>query len=149
MNITHILVATDLSPEAMSCIPAVAQLARSVDARITLLHVLETFEAVPHGSPLAPPLGPPENARAMEAARARLEQRRASFGSDIRIDLELVAGGDPAKAIAGYADAHDVDLVAMTTHGRTGFKRLALGSVAEAVIRQSRVPVLVLPLPRD
>lgn len=149
MNINHILVATDLSPEAMSRIPSVADLARSVNARITLLHVVETFEAIPRGSPLAPPLGPPENLKAMEAARAQLEERRTSFGSGIDIDLELVAGGDPAEEITAFADANAVDLIAVTTHGRTGFRRLALGSVAEAVIRHSRVPVLVLPLAKD
>ena len=149
MNITHILVATDLSSEAMSCIPSVADLARSVGARTTLLHVLESFEAVPHGSPLAPPLGPAANAKAMESARAKLEERRTSFGSDIDVSIDLVAGGDPAAEIATYAAAHDVDLIAVTTHGRTGVRRLALGSVAEGVIRRTHVPVLVLPLPKE
>ena len=149
MNISHILVGTDLSREAMSCIPSVANLARSVNARITLLHVVESFEAIPHGSPLAPPLTQPENLEDMEAARAQLEERRTSFGSGIDIDVELVAAADPAEAITAWADANAVDLIAVTTHGRTGFRRLALGSVSEAVIRQSRVPVLVLPLPKE
>ena len=149
MNIAHILVATDLSREAMSCVPSVADLARSVNARVTLLHVVESFEAVPHGSPLAPPLGPTENAKAMESARAKLEERRSSYGTDINIDVELVVGGDAAKEITRYAEANGMDLIAVTTHGRTGFRRLALGSVAEAVIRQSTVPVLVLPLPKE
>ena len=148
MNLAHILVATDLSREAMSCIPHVAELARLVHARVTLLHVMESFETIPHGSPLAPPLGPPENAAAVEAARAQLEERRTAFGSDVPIAVELLAGGDPAKEITAYASANAVDLIAMTTHGRTGFRRLALGSVAEAVMRHARVPVLVLPLPR-
>lgn len=149
MKFTHILVGTDLSPEATSRIPAVADLARSLNARITLLHVLETHEAVPHGSPLAPPLGPSANSEARESARARLEERRAAFGSDIEVDLELVTGGDAAEAITAYADANDVDLIAVTTHGRTGLRRVALGSVAESVIRHSRIPVLVLPLPKE
>jgi nucleotide-binding universal stress UspA family protein len=149
MKLSHILVATDLSKEAMSCIPAVADLARSVGARITLLHVVESYAAIPHGAPLAPRLEQPVNPKAMEEARRHLEERRAHYGSDIQIDLELVPGGDPAKAIATYADTHGVDLVAVTTHGRTGLRRVAIGSVAEAVIRQSRVPVLVLPLPKD
>lgn len=149
MNISHILVATDLSREAMSCVPSIADLARSVKARITLLHVVESFEAIPHGAPFAPRLGPAENTKAMESAREKLEERRTSYGSDIDIDLELVTGGDAAQEITAYADANNVDLIAVTTHGRTGVRRLALGSVAEAVIRHSRVPVLVMPLPKD
>lgn len=149
MNIRHILVATDLSQEAMSCIPDVAGLARTLGARITLLHVMEAFDAIPHGSPLAPPLRLPEDMRSAEEIRAELEERRASYGSDLDIDVAVLTGGDVAKEIANYAEANDMDLIAMTTHGRTGFRRLALGSVAEATIRHSRVPVLVLPLPKD
>lgn len=149
MTINHILVATDLSPEAMSCIPAVADMARSVSARITLLHVVEAREAIPHGSPLAPPLREASDPKEVEDARARLEERRSAFGPGIDIQLELVSGADAAEEITKYASSHDVDLIAVTTHGRTGFRRIALGSVAEAVIRHSRVPVLVLPLPKD
>jgi nucleotide-binding universal stress UspA family protein len=149
MRISHILVATDLSKEAMSCVPMVAELARSVKARITLLHVVESFEAIPHGAPFAPRMGPTADAEALESARAKLEERRASFGPDVSIDVQLVAGGDPAEKIAAYAGANGVDLIAVTTHGRTGFRRLAMGSVTDAVIRHSRVPVLVLPLPKE
>lgn len=149
MNITHILVATDLSKDAENCIPSVADLARLVNARITLLHVAESLAAIPHGSPLAEPLQPVEHGSIMERARAQLEQRRASFGSDIVIDLKLVPGGDPAEQVVAYANANDVDLIAVTTHGRTGIKRLLLGSVAEGIIRHAAVPVLVLPLHKD
>ena len=148
MNISHILVATDLSDEALGCIPDVAELARSVGARITLLHVLEAYAAIPQGTPLAPPLGPIITDADMAATRARLEERRGAFGNDVRTDVAVVSG-DPGEAIAIWAAEHEVDLIAMTTHGRTGFRRLALGSVAESVLRRSRVPVLVLPLRRD
>ena len=149
MQIKHVLVATDLSHEAESRLPAVADLARMSGARVTLLHVVDTFEAIPHGSPLAPPLRQPETPKAVEEARARLEERRGTFGAGVDIDPQVVVAGNPAEAITDYADANDVDLIAVTTHGRTGFRRLALGSVAEAVIRHARVPVLVLPLPKD
>lgn len=149
MNIAHILVATDLSAEAMSCIPSVAGLARSLGARITLLHVVESYEAIPHGSPLAPPLRTPGDQKAIDAAREQLEERRSAFGADLQVALELIDGGDPAEEVVAYADANQIDLIAMTTHGRTGLRRVALGSVAEAVIRRTRVPVLVLPLPKD
>lgn len=147
MKIGHILVSTDLSEESMSCIAPVAELARSLGARITLLHVSEMLEAIPHGAPFAPPLrgiDAPET----EAIRERLEQRRIAFGSGIDIRVELVVGGNIAEEICDYADAKDVDLVAVATHGRTGFRHLVMGSVTEGVIRRSRVPVLVLPRPK-
>lgn len=148
MNIKHILVATDLSREATSCIPTVAELARGTGARITLLHVAESVDAIPHGAPLAPPLRQAQDPKAMEATRQQLEARGKSFGSDIVVDSKVVTGGNPAEEVTSYAHANEVDLIAVTTHGRTGVRRVVLGSVAEAVIRLSRVPVLVLPLPR-
>lgn len=149
MNVSNILVATDLSQEAMSCIPDVVALARANDARITLLHVVDSHEAMPHGSPLAPPVTAPTKESAVESARAQLEERRKAYGSDVPIEVALVVGGDPAERITEYAASNGTDMIAMTTHGRTGVRRIALGSVAEAVIRQARVPVLVLPLARN
>lgn len=149
MKIAHILVATDLSQESMSCISPVAELARSVGARITLLHVLDTLEPIPHGAPFAPPLQEVGTSGTMESARTRLEERRKAFGSGIDLRVDLVSGADTAEQITQYAVAHDVDLITVATHGRTGFRHLVLGSVAEAVIRHSRVPVLVFPRPRS
>ncbi|EMA48581.1 UspA domain-containing protein [Halococcus salifodinae DSM 8989] len=53
-----------------------------------------------------------------------------------------VEHGVPYKVILSYADEHDVDLISMGTHGRTGLDRYLLGSVAERVVRTSDVPVL-------
>jgi nucleotide-binding universal stress UspA family protein len=54
------------------------------------------------------------------------------------------AFGDPAEEIVAFARDHDVDLVAMATHGRTGLSRALLGSVAERALRRLRVPVLMV-----
>lgn len=54
------------------------------------------------------------------------------------------AFGDPAEEIVAFAGDHDVDLVAMATHGRTGLSRALLGSVAERALRRLRVPVLMV-----
>ncbi len=59
----------------------------------------------------------------------------------------IVRRGKPAEEILGVASEVGIDLIAMTTHGRTGFDRLVLGSVAEKVIRASEVPVLALRAP--
>ena len=58
--------------------------------------------------------------------------------------LHEVQSGPPADRIVGYANEHDIDLIVMGTHGRTGLGRLLMGSVAEAVVRQAECPVLAL-----
>ena len=52
--------------------------------------------------------------------------------------------GEPAEEIVQYASVADVDLIAMATHGRSGLSKLIMGSVAEKVLRESHVPVLLL-----
>lgn len=56
----------------------------------------------------------------------------------------VVEFGEPAEEIINFVHHHDVDLVAMATHGRSGLSHLVLGSVAEQVLRNVRVPVLLV-----
>ncbi|HET9947809.1 MAG TPA: universal stress protein [Longimicrobiales bacterium] len=148
MNLQHILVATDLSPEGKRCWKPVVDLARLTGARITLLHVVEAFAAIPHGAPTAPPIEPPTG-REVAEARERIEAERAELGEGVEARTDVVAGGgDTAELITEYAREHDADLIAVGTHGRTGFRHLMLGSVAEGVVRRSSVPVLVFPQPK-
>jgi nucleotide-binding universal stress UspA family protein len=72
----------------------------------------------------------------LERIRARLARRRIAARTVVR-------AGDPAAIIVDRARAEGVDLIALTTHGRTGLRRLLMGSVAEAVLRKSSVPVVL------
>lgn len=56
----------------------------------------------------------------------------------------LVRSGDPAEEILGCAKAEGASLIAMSTHGRSGLRRTLFGSVAEAVVRRSPLPVLIV-----
>lgn len=60
---------------------------------------------------------------------------------------DVVIGGPPDEAILEYADEHDVDIIVMGTHGRTGLARWLGGSVAEDVVRHAEIPVLSVRLP--
>jgi nucleotide-binding universal stress UspA family protein len=51
--------------------------------------------------------------------------------------------GDPGETIVGYADENDVDLIALSTHGRSGLGRLVFGSVADFVMKKSGLPILL------
>jgi nucleotide-binding universal stress UspA family protein len=72
---------------------------------------------------------------------------RIAAGKGVEATRAVVAAGTRriATAIAEEAQARGADLLVIGTHGRRGFERLVLGSVAEGVIRQSTVPVLLLP----
>lgn len=76
-------------------------------------------------------------ADATGAVAARARER----GLDV---VESIEVGTPHDEIARYADEHDVDLIVLGSHGRTGVKRRLLGSVAERVVRTTTAPVLVV-----
>ena len=74
-----------------------------------------------------------------------LEQLAAHLrDGGLKVETAIVAGA-VADKILEYAKDHDVDLVALSTHGYGGIKRRLLGSVTDRVIRSSETPVLVLP----
>jgi nucleotide-binding universal stress UspA family protein len=79
--------------------------------------------------------------RYLDAVRQRLGRR----GMRARV---LVRSGDPAEEIVACARAERVGLIAMSTHGRSGLRRALFGSVAEGVIRQAPVPILLVRGPR-
>ena len=69
-----------------------------------------------------------------------------SKGAIVRTKVET---GNAAKGINKVADETNVDLIAMSTHGRSGFSRLALGSVTDKVLRGGDIPVLVVRAPKE
>ena len=86
-----------------------------------------------------------ESVAACEAYLGGIAQRLGAEGvGDVRTS---VWEGDPVGAILKAARFRKVDLIVMTTHGRGGLGRLAFGSVAEAVLRRTRTPVLIIPRP--
>ncbi len=145
MNVQHILLTTDLSEEAQRAYQPVVELAKESGARITLYCVVVDLRVAPHGAPLAPPLSDPEIGGELEAAKEGLVVHRELLDPDLDVELVAELGADVPKSIAHYAAKHEVDLIALSTHGRTGFKRLILGSVAEAVLHRAHVPVLCFP----
>ena len=102
----------------------------------------------PHGAPLAPAITPPDTSSHVEQARAVLEEQRTLLGEGVDVEVEVLAETSVPKTVAHYAAAHDVDLIALSTHGHTGFRHLVLGSVAESILRHSEVPVLTFPQPK-
>lgn len=145
MQIRHILLTTDLSPESLGPCKDVADLARLSGARITLLHVVYELDLIELGVPVAPPLVPPDVGHEVAQAERVLEEQKHALGPGLEVATAVVRGDKVPDSVADYAREHGVDLIAVSTHGRSGFKRLALGSVTEELLRKSPVPVLVFP----
>lgn len=88
-------------------------------------------------------------------ARQKAEDAAKDYLSRMAKDLEkdgarietVVVSGHPEEAILDYVEENQVDLVIMSTHGRSGVSRWLLGSVAQRVANHSPVPVLMVPSP--
>ncbi|QSG06328.1 universal stress protein [Halapricum desulfuricans] len=136
---TDILVPTDGSACAEAAIDPAVDIARAYDARLHALSVVETVS-------MGVDIGSAEVFDALEAsARSAVEtvETRAEQASVPAIET-AVLHGTPYRGIRSYVEDHDVGLVAMGTHGRTGVGRYLLGSVTERTVRTSPVPVLTV-----
>lgn len=149
-TLRRILVPFDGSALATEILPVAVDLARATHATITLLRVVPIVPVIlPYDPTMAIsylPLIPdaPATKRLVEEATEQVEavSRQLHEESDVPVDAHVIVGEHVAKSIAEFIEARMIDIVAMSTHGR-GSSRLVLGSVADKVLRASRVPVLL------
>lgn len=137
----RVLVPLDGSPVAEAVLPFVIEIAGPLDLEVVLLRVV-----------------PPMSAEVVEGAWAAtqdLETRRIDaeeYLAPLAVELRArglrvqarVQPGHPVEEIIAAARQTGADLVAMSTHGRSGLGRLVFGSVAEAVVRHAELPVLLM-----
>ena len=80
-----------------------------------------------------------------ETIAAELFERVSTRAEEADVTVETAHEfGDPIRFIIRYAEAHDIDQIVIGNHGRDGMARLALGSVAERVVRAAPMPVVVV-----
>ncbi len=149
MNFKHILLTTDLSDEALRPFEPAVSLARTMGSKVTVLHVVQDLPMAATGAPFAPPISVPNLGQEMERAREALAEQCSDLPEDVKIAQEVISHENPARGVVEYAKKHDVDLIALSTHGRTGLRRFALGSIAESVLRHSPIPVLSFHRPGE
>lgn len=136
------LVALDGSPVAESIIPFILDIAGPLDLEVILLRVLPPLQPVVIEGAAYVPIEDPEAERidAQEyLAPVAIELRNKG----VRVTTE-VRSGDPGREILAAARDAGADLIAMSTHGRGGLGRLLFGSVAEAVLRETKIPVFLM-----
>ena len=144
------LVCLDGSPLAESVLPYVTDEAAFHGTQIVLFTAVSGPTIFSPGIPGVPPMpveteGLRKQARKTETeALAYLDKLAASFKKKkLRIET-ATAFGEAGKAIVSYADNNGVDLIALATHGRGGLGRAVFGSVADFVLHETKLPVLII-----
>lgn len=141
-----LLVALDFSDVGRAALDAAIALAKDLRAHLVLVHA---FQRAFMAAELAPGIaarvqdqeGKVEEADAVDLSTDWAAHARAA---GLNVETETIEG-DVATAIVEAARRHDATLIVVGTHGRTGVKRLVLGSTAEVIVRHADRPVLVVP----
>jgi nucleotide-binding universal stress UspA family protein len=105
---------------------------------VTLIHISDPQAFIPPQAILGAASEADETAH-----RAALETLRDQHLNDVDVEIAVLADHAPAKAICEYAEANDVDLIVVGSHGRGGVERWLIGSVAERVVRHATTNVYV------
>jgi nucleotide-binding universal stress UspA family protein len=144
----RVLVPTDFSEFAREAVAVGAEAAAAYGAELHVLHVARPSVMPPvvpssyAGEPASAPVTEhsPDIERSREAL-ARMAQDAAAAGVPTHAEVRV---GDPVPTILDYAGEAEAGLLVLASHGRTGLRRLLLGSVAERVVREAPCPTLVV-----
>lgn len=143
LQLQKILLPTDFSACSAAATAYAVELAAKFNAELHLLHTLEShLTTTPDfGMGLALPKYVNESRTAAEKALAAVVDPQGSAGRSV---IRTVVEGSPSTEIVQYARQHNIDLIVIATHGRTGLPHVLLGSVAETIVRTAPCPVLTV-----
>lgn len=150
MKLEKILVAVDYSECSKHATQYAAQLAKAFGAELHLLHAWDRpYYASEHEITIGKSTENPKTLTQVLAEAAQEEMDHFVQALELPEGVQLshrTCSGNVAGAILDVVKNEGVDVLVTGTHGRTGFKHLLLGSVAERLVRLSPVPVLTVPL---
>jgi universal stress protein A len=149
-RLKKILVPLDYSDGSRVAMEYALFLAERFDAEIEVLHVAEIPLGEEEHTVVKPDTGEEEllSELIMQQAVKAETEFLAPFVRDATIPIERsLLKGRPGKVIVEAATDRGADLIVMGTHGRSGFERLIIGSVAERVVRSAPCPVVVVRHP--
>ena len=150
MQIRSILLPTDFSECANYALSYTASLARTFGARIVCVHVIEPIVPTVGYTGMTEPLPIADISEQLEDSAERELPKIAECEECAGLEVEeVIVHGEAASEIVRVAKEHAVELIVISSHGRTGFGRIFFGSTAEAVVRHASCPVLVVKPPHE
>lgn len=133
----RILVTTDGSENSRNAVKDAKEIAKKFDSDIYVLHVVDLqFSSVAGYIDTI-------SGEAMEAGEEAIEKMASDIGEDFEVKKQ-VKRGIPSQEINSYAQENDIDLIIMSSEGRTGLEHALIGSTAEKVTRTSKIPVMTV-----
>lgn len=150
LQLRTILLPTDFSGCANFAVAYAAAIGRAAKAKIICIYVLEPMVPAVGYTGLADPMPIADISEQLEDSAERelpqIVHSEELHGLEVE---EVITHGDAAAEIVRVAAEREVDLIVISSHGRTGLGRMIFGSTAEAVVRHARCPVLVVKPPAD
>ena len=145
MQIRSILLPTDFSECGNYARSYAASLARKFGASIIAVHAIEPMVPTVGYSGMTEPLPIADISDQLETSAERELPRIAECEECAGLEIEeVIVHGEAAAEIVRVAKEKNVDLIVLSSHGRTGLGRILFGSTAEAVVRHASCPVLVV-----
>lgn len=134
-----ILIATDGSENNQTAVEEGIKIAHACGSSVYVVYVIDmrAFESVPAD------VGMRDTYLLLQNEANQVLDRVRTLGEDLKIETKILEGR-PANEIVEFAEDNGIDLIVIGTQGKTGLKRLLLGSVAETVIRSATSMVLVV-----
>ncbi|MDM1780303.1 universal stress protein [Acinetobacter sp. 10FS3-1] len=144
MSFEHILVPIDGSEISYAAVDKAVELAKAFNSKVTVVQVLALDPYI-----AAEYITAAQTNDLIERARTSilktLEEAKARFcNAGLDVETQLLEGQVIYSEIAKAAQSLNADLIVIGSHGRTGFKKLFLGSVAQSVLGQADIPVMVV-----
>ena len=140
----HVLLPTDGSVLSENAVRKGLQLAKDVNARVTVIHVIAPLRAFGFkGGIRAETLLQRDDETRARAAQILAHAARSAHASQVSCETTYVSGEQPYSEIVRAAEEKGCDLIVMASHGRQGIEGMLLGSQTQKVLTHSKVPVLV------
>ena len=143
IRLQKILLPTDFSDYSTAATKYACELATKFDAELHILHTLESHLSLTptFGLGLDLPKYVSESKAAVEKSLAGVLDPKWEGGGKV---VKAMVEGSPKVEIIAYARKHNIDLIVLATHGRSGLAHVLMGSVAESVVRTAPCPVLTV-----
>ena len=140
----HILVPVDGSPTAQLAVEKAIKLAKAFDSRVTAIFVIDPYPFTGVGTDFAYGQAEYLSAATAEANAAIKAVKEAFEKAAVSANTSVIESHAAWRGVVEAAESLQADLIVMGSHGRSGLEKLVLGSVTQAVLSHTKLPVLVV-----